>query len=76
MTQDDYLSRIHSDPNIRFGKPVIRGTRIAFVDVMGYLAAGETQETLLADFPQLTVEDIRACFAFAADRDGYIKLAA
>ncbi len=61
--------RIVMDPRIRSGKPCIRGTRIAVADVFDYLAGGMTIPELLEDFPDLSAEDIRACFAFAADGD-------
>lgn len=65
----DYHDRIALDPEIRFGKPSVRGTRITVGDVLGYLAGGMSTEDVLADFPQLTRDDIRACLAFAADRE-------
>lgn len=65
----DYLSRIGIDPEVRFGKPCIRGTRITVGDVLSYLASGMSEAEILADFPQLTGDDIRACFAFAAERE-------
>lgn len=63
------LDRIVLDPAVRFGKPCVRGTRITVGDVLGYLAGGMTVEQVLADFPQLTPEDIRACLAYAAERE-------
>ena len=63
------LDRISIDPTVRFGKPCVRGTRIAVGDVLGYLAGGMSEDRLLADFPQLTREDIRACLAYAAERE-------
>jgi uncharacterized protein (DUF433 family) len=65
----DYRDRIVIDPEVRFGKPCIRGTRITVGDVLSYLASGMTEQELLADFPQLTGDDIRACLAFAAERE-------
>ena len=65
----DYLRRISIDPAIRSGKPCIRGTRIAVADVFDYLGGGMSIAELLEDFPDLSSEDIQACFAFAADRD-------
>ena len=65
----DLLSRISIDPAVRFGKPCVRGTRLSVGDVLGYLAAGMSEVAILADFPQLTREDIRACLAFAAERE-------
>ena len=57
------------EPGKRGGKPCIRGMRITVYDVLSYLATGMTVEAVLADFPYLTEEDIRACLAFAADRE-------
>jgi uncharacterized protein (DUF433 family) len=65
----DLLERITIDPEIRSAKPVIRGTRITVVDVLEYLAGGNTQEELLDRFPDLTADDIRAVLAFAAQRE-------
>ena len=63
----DLLTRISIDPAVRFGKPCVRGTRLTVGDVLGTLAAGSTEAELLADFPQLTHEDVLACLAFAAE---------
>jgi len=63
------LDRIVINPEIRFGKPCVRGTRITVGDVLSYLAGGTSQEELLEQFPHLTSEDIRACLAFAAERE-------
>ena len=63
------LDRISLDPNVRFGKPCVRGTRITVGDVLGYLAGGMSEAELLADFPQLTHDDIRACLTYAAERE-------
>ncbi|WP_373068547.1 DUF433 domain-containing protein [Gemmatimonas sp.] len=68
-TVHDYHERVVLDPDVRFGKPVVRGTRITVGDVLGYLASGMTEDEVLADFPQLTHDDLRACLAFAADRE-------
>lgn len=65
----NYRERIVIDPRIRSGKPCIRGTRIAVADVFDYLGGGMTVAQVLDDFPDLTAQDIQACFAFAADRD-------
>jgi uncharacterized protein (DUF433 family) len=65
----DYRERITIDPEIRSGKPCIKGTRIAVADIFDYLGGGMSIPQLLDDFPDLTEEDIRACFAYAADRD-------
>lgn len=61
--------RIVIDPEIRFGKPTVRGTRMTVSDVRSYLAAGMSEVQILTDFPQLTRDDIRACLAFAAERE-------
>jgi uncharacterized protein (DUF433 family) len=63
----DYRKRIIIDPDIRGGKPYIRGMQITVYDILGYLASGMSQEEILADFPYLEAEDIRASLAFAAD---------
>lgn len=63
------IDRISIDPAIRFGKPCVRGTRITVGDVLGYLAGGMSEDQLLVDFPQLTRDDIRACMAYAAERE-------
>ena len=65
----DYRDRIVIDPEIRFGKPCVRGTRITVGDVLSYLASGMSEQQILTDFPQLTSVDIRACLAFAAERE-------
>ena len=65
----ELLQRIVVDPAVRFGKPCIRGTRITVGDILGYMAAGMTDAQILADFPQLKLEDIRACLAYAAERE-------
>lgn len=63
------LDRIAVDPAIRFGKPCVRGTRISVGDVLGYLAGGMSDAEILAGFPQLTRDDVRACLAYAAERE-------
>ena len=65
----DYTQIITIDPGKRGGKPCIRGLRITVYDVLEYLASGMSEDDILADFPDLTREDIRACLAFAADRE-------
>lgn len=69
ITGMDYQGRITIDPEVRFGKPCVRGTRITAGDVLSYLASGMREDQILTDFPQLTLEDIRACLAFAAARE-------
>lgn len=65
----DYHSRIMSLPGKRGGKPTVRGLRITVYDVLDLLAAGQSHEAILADFPELEADDILACLAFAADRE-------
>jgi len=65
----NYEGRITIEPGKRGGKPCIRGLRISVSDVLEYLASGMSAEEIIRDFPDLTAEDIRACLAFAADRE-------
>ena len=64
-----YQGLITIEPGKRGGKPCVRGLRITVTDVLEYLASGMSVEEIIADFPDLTVEDVRACLAFAADRE-------
>ena len=66
MNYQDYIT---IDPNKRGGKPCVRGLRITVYDILEYLASGMTKEEIIADFPDLSPEDIHATFAFAADRE-------
>lgn len=65
----DYRQYIEIVPGKRSGKPCIVGTRIAVQDVLDYLAGGMSDKEIVADFPELTVEAVRACLSFAADRE-------
>jgi uncharacterized protein (DUF433 family) len=65
----DYSTIITLEPGRRGGKPCIRGLRITVYDVLEYLASGMSNDEILADFPDLRLDDIRACLAFAADRE-------
>ena len=65
----DYSKTITIDPGRRGGKPCIRGLRITVYDVLEYLASGMSEDQILTDFPDLEREDIRACLAFAAERE-------
>ena len=65
----DYRHLITIEPDKRSGQACIRGLRMTVRDVLEYLASGMTHEEILADFPDLTAEDILACLAFAADRE-------
>jgi len=74
-TMTSYTKIINSDPNKRFGKPCIRQTRITVYDVLGWLASGMSFDDVLNDFPELSMEDIRACLAYAADRERKLQTA-
>ena len=65
MTDSNLLSRITSNPEIFGGKPIIRGMRISVELILSLLAQGETQESILTDYPELNKDDIRACVAYA-----------
>jgi uncharacterized protein (DUF433 family) len=67
-----YHNHIVINPNVRGGKPTIRGLRYTVYDILSYLAAGMTVSEILDDFPDLTEADIRACLSFAADRESQI----
>jgi len=64
-----YQDIITIEPGKRGGRPCVRGMRIAVADVLGWLAAGMSHDEIRADFPELTEDDIRACLAYAADRE-------
>lgn len=64
-----YQHIITIEPGRRGGRPCVRGLRIAVADVLGWLAAGMSHQQIIADYPELTEEDIRACLAYAADRE-------
>jgi len=66
---------IKIDPNKRFGKPCVRDTRITVYDVLGWLSSDMSYEDIIADFPELTRQDILACLAFAAKREHSLQLA-
>jgi uncharacterized protein (DUF433 family) len=71
----DYSAHIEINPEIRFGKPVIIGTRITVYDVLQWLASGMSHQQILEDFPQLTETQIYACLAYAADKERKVKFA-
>jgi uncharacterized protein (DUF433 family) len=72
----NYQSIITIEPGKRGGRPCIRRMRIAVSDVLGWLAAGMSHAEIIADYPELTEEDIRASLAFAADRERRVLTAA
>lgn len=73
---NSYHNIITIEQGKRSGKPCIRGMRITVGDVLGWLAAGMTHDEIFEDFPELTEEDIRACLAYAADRENKAKVIA
>ncbi len=72
------LHRISIDPNICFGKPRIKGTRIWVSLILDFLASGMTVKEILEEYPQLTEEDIRAAIAYGAEmsRERYVEVPA
>ena len=73
---EQFSSYIAIDPSIRFGKPCIKGTRIAVVDILQWLASGMTHTEILEDYPLLKEEHILSALAFAANREAFIKIVA
>lgn len=69
----NYKNIIKRNPNKRFGKPCVRETRITVYDVLGWMAAGMDINEIIKDFPELTKEDIKACLAYAADRESKLR---
>ena len=76
MTREELLQRISIDPNVCFGKPCIRGTRIWVSLILDLLATGLTEADVLAEYPQLTVDDVRAALAYGAEmsRERYVEM--
>ncbi|ALG84444.1 DUF433 domain-containing protein [Gordonia phthalatica] len=70
------LDRISIDPEVVHGRPAVRGTRMRVSDVLSLLASGATQDEILEDYPFLTVDDIRACLAYAAAQIDHTVLTA
>jgi len=70
-----YSNIIRINPDKRFGKPCVRETRITVYDVLGWLSAGMSYDDILADFPELSRQDILACLAFAAQRERTLQYA-
>ncbi len=71
----DYSKIITIEPGKRSGKPCIRGMRITVTDILEYLASGMSIPEILSDFPELNEDDIRACLAFAAEREKRLSVA-
>ena len=72
----DYLAHIYINPNIRFGKPCIKNTRIAVLDILQWIGSGMTNSEILNDYPLLKEEDILAALQFAAHREQVSKIIA
>lgn len=72
----DFLANISINPNIRFGKPCIKNTRIAVLDILQWLGSGMTNSEILNDYPLLKEEDILAALQFAAHREQVSKIIA
>ncbi|WP_448702812.1 DUF433 domain-containing protein [Mucilaginibacter sp. AW1-3] len=70
----NYAAFIEIDPAKRFGKPCIIGTRISVYDVLSWLAEGMSIEDIIADFPELNSEQIKACLAYAADKEHKLRV--
>ena len=71
----DYKQYITINAGIRFGKPIIIGTRITVFDVLNWLANGMTINEIIEDFPELNETQIKACLSYAADREHKIQIA-
>ena len=70
-----YSEIITIDPQVRFGKPCVRGMRITVYDILGWFASGMSSKEILQDYPELTAEDITAVLAYAADREHKLRIA-
>lgn len=70
----DYTTYIEINSEIRFGRPVIKGTRITVYDVLSWLATGQSHQDIIQDFPQLNNEHILACLAYAANKERKLKV--
>jgi uncharacterized protein (DUF433 family) len=71
----NYKEYISIEPSVRFGRPCITGTRISVYDVLNWLAQGMSPEEIIGDFPELSINAIQACLAYAADREHKIRAA-
>lgn len=78
MTREQLLQRVSIDPNVCFGKPCIRGTRIWVSLILDLLASGMSEAEVVAEYPQLASEDIRAAIAYGAEmaRERYVDIPA
>jgi uncharacterized protein (DUF433 family) len=71
---DTFVSYISIDPDIRFGKPCIKGTRITIINILQWLASGMTYQEILDDYPSLQEIHIRAALSFSTNREAFIKI--
>ena len=71
----DYRKYISINANIRFGKQIINGTRISVYDVLSWFANGMSMQDIIEDFPELKEDEIKACLAYAADKEHKISIA-
>jgi uncharacterized protein (DUF433 family) len=72
----EFVQYISIDPEVRFGKPCIKDTRIAVSDILNWLASGMTYREILDDYPSIKEEHIKAALMFAAQREAMVKLVA
>ncbi|HLP19576.1 MAG TPA: DUF433 domain-containing protein [Chitinophagales bacterium] len=70
----NFQQYIEINPEIRFGKPCLIGTRISVYDVLGWLASGMKENEIIADYPELNANHIQACLAYAADKERKLKV--
>lgn len=71
----NYQEHIEINSEIRFGKPIVKGTRISVYDILNWLANGKSIEEIVFDFPELSVDDIKSCLAYAAEKEHKIRVA-
>lgn len=71
----NYRDNIEIRPEVRFGRPCIKNTRISVYDILSWLASGMTTKEIIEDYPEIREEDIQSCLAFAADREQRIRVA-
>ena len=70
----NYVEYIEINPEKRFGKPVIIGTRISVYDVLSWFANGMTANDIIEDFPEINEKQIKACLAYAADKEHKLRV--
>jgi len=70
----NYAEYIEINPEKRFGKPIITGTRISVYDVLSWLSEGMTTSDIISDFPELNEDQIKACLSYAADKEHKLRV--